>query len=181
MARAARPRKRQRGAIDTLPSGALRVRVYAGIDPLIKRRHDLIEVIPVGPNAAREAEQARTRLLNQVDERRNPRTRATVNQLLDRWLEVLDVEPSTRRGYVQKIEKHARPVLGTVQVARVDAELLETFCARLRKCRDRCDGRRYVQHRTSQPHECDARCRRHACKGLADSSVRQIHWILSGA
>ncbi|WP_307831340.1 tyrosine-type recombinase/integrase [Nucisporomicrobium flavum] len=151
------------------------------MDPLTKRRHDLTEVIPPGPNAAREAEKARTRLLNQVDERRNPRTRATVNQLLDRWLEVLDVEPSTRRGYVLKMDKHIRPMLGSVQVGRVDAELLETFYARLRKCRDHCDGRRYVQHRTQRPHECDERCGRHACKGLAASTIRQIHWILSGA
>jgi hypothetical protein len=56
--RAAGPRRRQRGAIDTLPSGALRVRVYAGIDPLTRRRHDLIEVIPPGPHAAREAKKA---------------------------------------------------------------------------------------------------------------------------
>jgi integrase len=151
------------------------------VDPLTKRRHDLTEIIPAGPDAARLAEQARTRLLNQVDERRNPRTKATVNQLLDRWLEVLHVEPSTRRGYVRKVEKHIRPLLGRLQVARLDAELLETYYARLRKCRDHCDGRRYVQHRTSRPHDCDPRCRPHGCKGLADSSVRQIHWILSGA
>ncbi|GAB1690147.1 tyrosine-type recombinase/integrase [Krasilnikovia sp. M28-CT-15] len=181
MTRQAAPRQRQRGTIDTLPSGAFRVRVYAGVDPLTKRRHDLTEVIPPGPNAAREAEKARTRLLSQVDERRNPRTRATMNQLLDRWLEVLHVEPSTRRGYVLKIEKHIRPMLGGVQVARVDAELLETFYARLRKCRDHCDGRRYIQHRTQRPHECDDRCRRHACDGLSASTIRQIHWILSGA
>ena len=179
MTRRAVPRQRQRGTIDTLSSGALRVRVYAGVDPLTKRRHDLTEIIQPGPNAAGDAEKARTRLLSQVDERRNPR--ATVNQLLDRWLEVLDVEPSTRRGYVLKIEKHVRPMLGGIQVARVDAELLETFYTRLRKCRDHCDGRRYIQHRTTRPHECDDRCGRHACKGLAASSVRQIHWILSGA
>jgi integrase len=47
----------------------------------------LVEVIPPGPDAARLAEQARTRLLSQVDEQRNPRTKATVNQLLDRWLD----------------------------------------------------------------------------------------------
>jgi integrase len=82
--------------------------------------------------------------LNQVDERRNPRTKATVNQLVDRWLEVLDVEPSTRIGYVRKIEKHVRPLLGRMQVGRIDTELLETFYARLRKCRDHCDGRRYT-------------------------------------
>jgi hypothetical protein len=58
-----------------------------------------------------------------------------VNQLLNRWLEVLDVEPSTRLGCVRKADKHIRPLLGTIQVGRVDAELLETFYARLRKCR----------------------------------------------
>ncbi|MGH3702584.1 MAG: hypothetical protein ACRDQY_24685 [Pseudonocardiaceae bacterium] len=40
---------RTRGSIDELPSGALRVRVYAGRDPVSKRRHDLIEIIPPGP------------------------------------------------------------------------------------------------------------------------------------
>jgi integrase len=52
-------------------------------------------VVPPGPTAVREAERSRTRLLAQVDERRNPRTRATVNQLLGRWLDVLDMEVST--------------------------------------------------------------------------------------
>lgn len=41
-----RPRRqRSRGAVDELPSGALRVRVYAGADPLTGKRHDLVEVI----------------------------------------------------------------------------------------------------------------------------------------
>jgi hypothetical protein len=63
------------------------VRVYAGLDPLTKKWHYLVETVPAGPNAARQAEKTRTRLLAQVDERRNPRTKATLNQLLDRWLE----------------------------------------------------------------------------------------------
>jgi hypothetical protein len=33
------------------------VRVYAGIDPVTKRRHDLTEVVPAGPRAAALAEQ----------------------------------------------------------------------------------------------------------------------------
>ena len=37
---------RGRGSIDELPSGAYRVRVYAGVDPITKGRHDLVEVIP---------------------------------------------------------------------------------------------------------------------------------------
>jgi integrase len=61
------------------------VSVYAGIDPVLKKRHYLVEKVPAGPSAVRDAERVRTRLLNQVDERRNPRTKATMNQLLDRW------------------------------------------------------------------------------------------------
>ncbi|MFE2618241.1 hypothetical protein ACFXA2_32020 [Micromonospora chalcea] len=58
--------------------------VYAGVDPISGKRHYLTEVIPAGRTAAKEAEKARTRLLAQVDERRNPRTRATLDQLLAR-------------------------------------------------------------------------------------------------
>jgi integrase len=47
-----------------------------------------------GPKAEAEAEKVRVRLLNQLDERHNPRTRAAVNQLLDRYLEVLEIEES---------------------------------------------------------------------------------------
>jgi len=81
MAQAARRRRRQRGYIEELKSGALRVKVYAGVDPVSKRAIYLSETVPAGPKAAKEAEAARTRLLNQVDEKRNPRTRATVDQL----------------------------------------------------------------------------------------------------
>jgi integrase len=158
--------KRQRGEIETLPSGSLRVRVYAGIDPVTKKKHYLAEVIPAGPRAARDAEKTRTRLLAQVDERRNPRTRATMNQLLDRWLEVLDVDVSTRRGYISKIETHIRPLLGMTPVSKVDVEALESFYAVLRRCRKHCVGRKSAGHE---------------CRGLADSTVRQIHWIVSGA
>lgn len=109
-------RSRQRGGIEQLASGALRVRVYAGSDPLSGRRNYLTETVAAGPGAGADAERVRSRLLNQVDERRNPRTKATVGQLLDRWLEVLDVDVSTRRGYVSKLEKHVRPLLGSCRL-----------------------------------------------------------------
>ena len=176
-----RRRQRQRGSIEDLPSGALRVTVYGGSDPLTGQRHRLREVIPPGPTAAADAERARTRLLNQVDEKRNPRTRATVNQLLDRYLDVLDVEDSTRSGYEGYIRRHIRPVLGELQVGRLDAEILDSFYAQLRKCRARCRGRVKIDHRTEREHRCDDRCHPHECRPLAASTVRQIHWILSGA
>jgi integrase len=89
-----------------------------------------------------------------------------MNQLLDRWLEVLNVDVSTRQGYVKKIEKHIRPLLGSTQIAKVDVEALESFYAVLRRCREHCIGRKPPGH---------------VCRGLADSTVRQIHWIISGA
>jgi len=181
MAPASKPQRRARGEIETLPSGSLRVRVYAGTDPVTKKRHYLVETIAAGPAATKEAEKARTRLLNQVDERRNPKTRATVNQLLDRWLSVAELEPTTRSGYVRKLDKHVRPVLGSIQVGRLDAETLESFYAQLRRCRERCDGRRRAQHWTRGKHECDSRCEIHVCRPLAPATVRQIHAIVGAA
>ena len=118
MTRAAR--RRTRGAVDLLPSGTYRVRVYAGLDPLTCKRHYLIETA----DTAKEAERVRTRLLGQVDEKRSPRSKATVSQLLDRYLEVVELERTTRQGYIGKIEKHIRPEIGKIQTGRVDAELL---------------------------------------------------------
>ena len=105
----------------------------------------------------RRAEKVRTRLLRQVDQKRNPRTRATVDQLLDKWLQVLDVDPSTRRpvdpstrqSYEGYIRKHIRSVLGSLPLSRLDVETLDSFYAELRRCREHCDGRPHFQHRTS--------------------------------
>jgi len=55
-----------------------------------KKRHDLVEVIPPGPQAERKARAACDRLVSQVDEKRNPRTSATVDQLLVRYLDQFD-------------------------------------------------------------------------------------------
>lgn len=92
-------RRRTRGEIETLPSGSLRVRVYAGIDPISGKRQYLTQVVPAAKNAAKEAEQVRTRLQSEVDDRRNPRTNATVAQLMDRYVGMLNVEETTRAGY----------------------------------------------------------------------------------
>ncbi|MGE3289145.1 MAG: hypothetical protein AB7J32_24015 [Pseudonocardia sp.] len=61
--------------------------MHAGEDPLTGKRHILVEVIPPGSKAAAEAEKALRRLVGQVDEQRRPRTNATLDQLLDRYLE----------------------------------------------------------------------------------------------
>lgn len=181
MARPAKPRQRRRGKIETLPSGSLRVKIYAGKDPVSQKAHYLTEVVPAGPTAAKEAEKARTRLLARLDEKRAPRTSATVDQLLERHMELLDVEPTSLASYESLIRVHIKPLLGHVQVGRVDGETLDSFYQQLRTCRAHCRGRRYVEHRTAAEHQCDERCRPHECRPLGGGSLRKIHAILSGA
>jgi integrase len=182
MVQAQRRGRRPRGAIETLPSGSLRVKVYAGYDPVSGKRHYLDEVVRAGPRAAAEAEKVRTRLLHEVDERRNPKTRVTVNQLLDRYMETLDVEPTTRTRYEGIIRVHVRPALGSLSLSKLDGDVLDRFFGQLRRCRERCNGRaRHVQHRTQREHDCDERCAVVPCRPLSASSIRQTHWVLNGA
>src|SRR3954464_1100234 len=133
MAQARGSSKQRRGSIETLPSGSLRGKGYAGDDPVSGRRHYLDEVVPAGPRAASEAEKVRTRLLHEVDERRNPKTRATVDQLLDRYLETLDVEPTTRTRYEGIIRIYLRPALGRLPLSKLDGDLLDRFFGQLRR------------------------------------------------
>jgi integrase len=173
--------KRPKGRVEKLPSGSLRVSVYAGTDPVTKRRLYLREVVPAGPKAEREAQKALRRLGTQVDERKNPQTSATVNQLLDRYFEVLDRDTSTMTTYAGYADKHVRPLIGAVKVGALDGDVFDRLYAELRRCRLHCDRKPRTDHRTTRQHECDHRCRPHICKPLAASTVRQIHFILSGA
>ncbi len=182
MAGTSKARSRSRGEVEELPSGSLRVRVYVGIDPVSKKKHFLTETVPAGPKAAATAEKVRTRLLGQVDERRAPRTNATVNQLLDRYLEMLDVEPTTRDRYEGCVRTHIRPLLGQLPVGRLNGEVLDSFFATLRRCRAHCNGRdRKIEHRTAGEHRCDGRCGPHRCRPLANGTLRKIHSILNDA
>jgi len=183
MAAGSKRRTRQQGGVEELASGALRVRVYAGVDPVTKQPHYLRETIPAGPNAWTLAEQTRTRLLNEVNERRNPRTSSTVTQLLRRYLDQWAGERTTLKTYRHYVGNHVEPLIGHVKVGTLDADMLDSFYAELRRCRVHCSGkaRGQVDHRTKRPHTCDSRCRAHKCKPLGSSSIRQIHFILSGA
>ena len=64
-----------------------------------------------------------TRLLNQVDERRHPRTSATVDQLLDLHFELATLEPTTRSTYIGYANKHTQPLIGGVKAGVLDALL----------------------------------------------------------
>jgi integrase len=56
-------KRRRKGRVQRLPSGALRVSVYAGIDPVTKQRHYLKETIPAStPKIQAEADKVLRRL-----------------------------------------------------------------------------------------------------------------------
>lgn len=52
---------------------ALRARMHAGVDPVTKKRHNLIEVAPPGAEGKARAEAIRERLFREIAGGRNPR------------------------------------------------------------------------------------------------------------
>ena len=100
-----------RGHIEQLPSGSFRVHVYAGTDPVTGRPRRLKETCPDEPTAAA----ALGRLLNEADGGRFPNRAAT----LDKYLEVTDLELSTREAHQGYIRRTIGPVLGDVKVRKL--------------------------------------------------------------
>lgn len=173
--------KRPRGGIETLPSGSLRVKAYVGRDPVSKRRIYLDETVPAGPTAEADADKILTRFLHEINEQRQPRTNATVQQLIDQHLKDAAIGFKSRKNYRSQADKHIIPCIGRQRVRDVDANVMDSFYTELRRCRDHCDGMPQVKHRTAKQHDCDARCKQHVCEPLLESSILYVHQILSGA
>ena len=101
---------------------------------------------------------------------------------MDRYLEMVDVEPITRERYESCIRTHIRPLLGPLPVGRLNGEVLASFFATLRRCRTHCNGHdRTIEHRTTRQHACDERCGPHRCRPLTNGTLRKIHSILNDA
>ena len=98
-----------RGHIEQLPSGSFRVHVYAGTDPVTGRPRRLRETCPDDAIAAATL----GRLLNEADGGRFPDRAATLGQALDKYLEIADLELSTREAHQGYIRRTIAPVLGT--------------------------------------------------------------------
>ena len=86
------------------------------------------------------------RLQAEVDGQRSAQSSVTLGYTLDEWLKTVEVEDSTRDGYIGYVERNIRPTLGAVPIAKLSTRTLETFYAELRRCRARCDRR--VHRRT---------------------------------
>ena len=164
---------RQRGA-------RFQVRIFGGIDPATGR-----QLILTG-SAATEADALALRdgFRKQVADHTAVRTNVTLRVLLAEWLAGHQVEPSTRAGYALLIDKFIVPALGDQTLpalAKLGPRPYERLFAELGRCRRRCSGKPFIEHRTPRRHECDDRCATHACRPLAASSIRQCHAVLSSA
>ncbi len=164
---------RQRGS-------TFQVRISGGYDPVTGRQFFL--------TGSADTEDAaivlRDRLRQQVQDNTAAKTNVTLGYLLDEWLSGHHVEETTRASYRLLIDSFIGPALGDTPISRLcrlGPRPFEQLYAELRICRRRCHGWTFVEHRTPRPHDCDERCKPHACKPLAASSVRQCHAVLSGA
>jgi integrase len=68
--------------------------------------------------------------------------KATVSDLIDRWLEVAELELNTRAGYEGYIERVIRPVLGQMKLRELEVrvDILDVLYAPLRRRRGTLPG-----------------------------------------
>src|SRR6266545_4254079 len=183
-------KRRRRGHIRRRGPASFQALAYAGLDPITKKPRYLAETAPTHA----EAEKALTRLLAQVDQQRTPATAATVAHLIRRWLEVADLELTTRDGYEGYIRRNILPVLGETPLRRLDTATLDRFYAHVRAHGGRCHvcaararqglaplrpGERY----RPMPDAPEVTHKPDCARGLplAPSSVRQVHAIMRQA
>lgn len=168
------------GHVEILKRG-FRAVVYAGKDPITGRKVYLKETHPDRPTA----ERARERLLTQVEAERIPDQAATVAYLLDRWVEVVDHELSTRETNAGYIRRTLKPALGGMPLRKLQhrVDILDRLYVHLRRCNVLCDGRPRIDHRRANDgHDCaSARCSPHACQPMSAGAVRRVHAVLSAA
>jgi integrase len=139
-----------------------RHRVYAGTDVLTGKARQLRQTAPTYA----EAQKLLTKLQQQVDEDRHPTSDITVRQAIEQWLDVAELEQTTRERYDDLIRLYILPTFGNLPAAKLDAELLKRFYARLHGCRELCSGKARAGH---------------TCRPLSTSTTRKVHYIIRGA
>jgi hypothetical protein len=117
--------------------------VYAGTDPLTGRelRHR---------QTVKTEEQARIvlgRLLERASAGQMPETGVAVAELLTRYMEVDELDVSTRGTYEGYIRRTILPALGSIELRKLRGPVLDTFYSRLRRCSNlACTGRPFTEH-----------------------------------
>jgi integrase len=158
--------KARSGYIQQLPSGAFRVSVYAGTDPLTGREIRLRRTC----KTERAAQIELGRLLEQAAAGSQPETDATVAQLMDRYAEVAYWDLSTRKANEHYIRRVIKPALGHLQVRKLRGPLLDLLYAQLRRCSDpMCTGKPFTEHRNAPVLAVDPASRQPAWQQIADT------------
>src|SRR3954467_10327799 len=103
-----------RGHIRERSNGTFQVLVYAGLNPVTRKQRYLTGT----RKTSKEAEKLKIRLMAQAEEERQPATSSTVAHLLDRWLEVTELELSTRHNYEHYINRKILPPWAPCPCAR---------------------------------------------------------------
>jgi integrase len=178
---AARTEGRQRGRVEER-GDSLRVVYYAGQDPVTGKRSYLRETIKGTDKAAwKRADDKLAEFRSQVAKQRSATSSVPFEQAVSQWLSTSEIVDSTRAGYVNYIDRYINPVLGQEPTNKMNARVLESFYAEIRRCRGRCNGKPFIEHHAKGEHDCvTAKCRPHTCRPLGASTVRQIHSIISG-
>lgn len=131
------------GHVEQLPSGSFRVSVYAGYDSQTGRRRYLRDTA----KSIGQAQVVLGKLIEQASVGRQPESTATVAQLLEQYLVVVDWDLSTRESNEGYIRRTILPGLGKLQLRKVRGPVLDGFYARLRRCGDpACTGKPFTEH-----------------------------------
>ena len=140
-----------RGSVRPRGTNTWQIRVSTGRDPLTGR-YGLVERTVTGTK--RTAQRAVAELIAQLEEARAQNAKGTVGDLLDRWIEHIEVQgraPATLVRYRSAIRANVAPALGHVRLSKLTPADLDRFYAALLK------------------------------KGLSPLSVRKCHAIMSAS
>jgi len=133
-----------KGHVEQLPSGSFRVAVFAGWDPVTRRRLYLRATAKTKQQAQIEL----GRLLKDASDGRQPESGATVAKLIDEYAAVAEWDISTRQTNEGFIRRTIKPALGHLEVRKVRGPVLDKLYARLKRCGDlSCTGAPFTDHR----------------------------------
>jgi len=144
------PQKRPKRGYVRRRGNSFQVLIYSGVDPVTGKPVYLSE----STTDEDKVDEIQTRLQAKVDRQRNAATKATLEYALSEWLEVHEADESTLDRYRELVDRTIAPALGDVPISKIGSRALEKFYAQLRRCRVRCNGRPFIEHRIAGDHEC---------------------------
>ena len=103
------------GRVEQLPGGSFLVEVLAGTDPLTGRRLRFRQTV----KTEKQAQIVLGRLLEQATAGQQPDSGVTVAELLARYMEVAELEVSTRETYEGYIRRPILPALGSMELRKL--------------------------------------------------------------